>query len=897
MAIPAGCNRAHYRRQADREVYGLIRRGSTDPRWPLPGYTVQPDPRSRFFDPDVPDCPPMPPDDPTSHQLMHYVDGKRAWPWEAAYGRTSYVDNPAWKRYLPVDENGVVVLDRQGAVQLALMHSPEYQKRFEDLYLSALGVTFERFQFDTQFFGGNSTFFTADGPARGNRSSSRLNTDTDLSMRRAFATGGNLVVGVANSLVWQFSGPDDYSGFTLLDFALVQPLLRAAGRAVVLEDLTSAERQLLADIRQLERFRREFYIQTIAGEGLRAGALLGLLRDEVQIRNTERNVVSLQDSLRQLEAAYEAGQESLQSVELTRQNLFGTQSGLLASRANYETSLDGYIVRLGLPPDLEVRIEDPLLERFNLIAPAMTATQDAVDAFADELRDPDQPMPADHRVRTAAIRQECEAQLEAVRKDLELLLEALPRRREALAKLSAREEFRRGDVDPVVGSVAGLHQRVVRWNVDFYGERHPSVEQLAGDLLTTAEGQEWFNEYRQKLREADIAGAAAELTATLAQLEAFERDPAAATAAVNAELAEGAVPKTPKEVLAALGTRLSRQLLGLSLVQARARLDAITLVPIELSPEEAYPIAQANRRDWMNARADLVDTWRQIEMAANDLQSDLDVTFGGEMSTTKEDPFRFRGTTGRLRVGLEFDAPLTRLAERNAYRRVLIAYQQARRDYYAFEDGVNQSLRSLLRTIRLDQLDFEISRGSVFIAITRVDQARRELERPPGVGQAGARGGVAATRELVDSLNRLLTEQNRFAGAWADYEARRMQLDLDLGTMELDERGTWIDPGPIEGGQFGLPGAPQPIPPGPQLLPRPDLPTPPGAEPGQQPAIRILPEVYDADPRPRRFTFDDHSASGRPYPPPAHPRRRLSEAAYDGRIQAAGWTSPLLRPE
>ena len=49
-------------------------------------------------------------------------------------------------------------------------------------------------------------------------------------MRKLFATGGELVVGVANSLVWQFAGPDDYSGTTLLDFSLVQPLL-AGGRS------------------------------------------------------------------------------------------------------------------------------------------------------------------------------------------------------------------------------------------------------------------------------------------------------------------------------------------------------------------------------------------------------------------------------------------------------------------------------------------------------------------------------------------------------------------------------------------------------------------------------------------------------------------------------------------
>ncbi|MFC1597488.1 hypothetical protein ACFL5Q_06070, partial [Planctomycetota bacterium] len=51
LSLAAGCSRDQYRRQADCEVYGLIGCGSTDPRWPLDNYTIEPDPRSRFSDP------------------------------------------------------------------------------------------------------------------------------------------------------------------------------------------------------------------------------------------------------------------------------------------------------------------------------------------------------------------------------------------------------------------------------------------------------------------------------------------------------------------------------------------------------------------------------------------------------------------------------------------------------------------------------------------------------------------------------------------------------------------------------------------------------------------------------------------------------------------------------
>ena len=136
-------------------------------------------------------------------------------------------------------------------------------------------------------------------------------------------------------------------------------------------------------------------------------------------------------------------------------------------------------------------------------------------------------------------------------------------------------------------------------------------------------------------------------------------------------------------------TELSGELLELSLLQARARLDAITFETVDLTPEQGYCIASRHRRDWMNARAELVDSWRLITFNADDLQSDLDFVFSGDIGNVGDNPFGIRGNNGRLRVGLEFDAPLTRLAERNIYRQSLIEYQQARRDYYQFRDGVH----------------------------------------------------------------------------------------------------------------------------------------------------------------------------------------------------------------
>ena len=275
-ASSTGCSRTFYRRQADIDAYGLVREKATHPHWRLENYTISVDPRSRMYDPYSIDCPPIPPDDPTAHELMHCVDHKRGWPFWHDNGERPFVENPAWPEYIEIDERGVVKLSAEDAVRLALLHSRTYQTQVENLYLSALDVSAERFDFDTQFFAGYNVFASWLGrDARGtnngqSESNLQLNTASDFNntswqMRRNFSTGSTLIVNFANQLMWQFSGPDDYRGTSLIDFALFQPLLRDAGRERILEVLTLSERALLANVRSMEQYRQGFYVNVMTG--------------------------------------------------------------------------------------------------------------------------------------------------------------------------------------------------------------------------------------------------------------------------------------------------------------------------------------------------------------------------------------------------------------------------------------------------------------------------------------------------------------------------------------------------------------------------------------------------------------------------------------------------------
>lgn len=888
-----GCHRGHYREQADVQAYNLIRSNSYA-HWPLEDIRIYVDPRSRMFDPFCPEREPMPPDDPAAHELMHFVDGKKGYAHWHANGDTTSVENPNWMEYLPLDENGVLNLSANQAYDLALLNSRSYQREFETLYLSALDVSTEKFRFDTQFFGGHSSFFTTSGRLRTPRSELDLSTfsqqtgrlglpvggvtapsQANVLLRKSFATGADLAVGFANSLIWEFGGPNDYTGFTILDLSLVQPLLRAAGKDRIMEQLTLAERALLANVRQMERFRRGFYVEILtgvnapdgatrrggffgasglegfsgvggggfgrigggfggggAGDGFggggagaaQVGGFMGLLQALQDIRNQQATIVGLRNNLAQLRESLNENllripedvetlvRERLQIAQ-ARQALLNSESVLINSQANYQTTLDGFKITLGLPPHICVNVDDPMVDAFNLLDPGILVVQErltklrSVVALVNEqilTTAASAPVDADqkrvlildeklarqltrlrnhiHRIH-GIVEQINQGNLAAARRDVERLRQALPERRRSL--IAMRDRYQQ-DND----------------RFEQYNNLDPCQETLLADIDPAV-----FDFQRLEMAPGQLAAEVSDLATKfgsyalpLADMDAYLND-LLTTAGRSEEVDYQALEQRVIFAIPSLLSDLTQDVLDLQLVQARGRTDTVDLIAIDLKWDLALEIARKYRRDWMNQRAGLVDSWRLIEFNADNLESNLDIVFDGDLQNVGDNPLSFQAINGQARAGLRFDAPITRLQERNTYRQALIEYQQARRTYYLFEDNISRVLRFTLRTIDLNRVNFEERRIAVLSAIDQVvltDQIQKLRE------ERGLEAGVTAARDVVSALADLQSAQNDFLSVWLSYEAQRLSLDLNLGTMNLDPTGLWIDPGPI-GDEFGYP--------------------------------------------------------------------------------------------
>ena len=785
VLIACGCSRTHYRLQADRDAYDVIAERNTDPRWSTPDYGIEMDPRSRYHDDHDPDRSPMPADDPVSHQYMHSVNGIEGWDkWHDNGDRVGY-ENLSWRdqlgEYVEVSQEGVVQLDIDSAVQLTYLHSPAHQQQLETLYLSSLDVTTERFRLDTQYFGGYDAVYSHNGslipaglgydsvtggfastsPGQGLETNRlTLGQPAALQARRRLATAGEMVVGFANSFVFEFTGGDGNLAASLANFSLVQPLLRGAGKDIALEQLTNRERTLLANVRAYKRYRQGLYTQVAIGElgvsglqrggsstsfsgstGSGTGGYIGLLQQLQRIRNIEDNLNLKYRIVAQLEALLEVGVINLGQVDEFRLSVQRERSNLLQNRNSLALSLDFYKTNtLGLPPDLSIELDDSLIQQFEMFTRGANAIQDTIFLLQDRVGE----MPEDPSLES----------VDAVLADAAMLVEPL-----------------REQLDDIQKDLENMKLVV------------PVRERAMTD-----EERELFQQDRNQL------------ATTLVDMEAKHVEVTSTIQMLQDGLSEQTKADSITGVVVWLGETL-RLIQRSVLIQARARLEAVTVEDIDLDAPEAFDIALANRLDIMNARAALVDRWRQIEISADALQSTVNITASGDIQTARNNPVSFRAPTGSLRMGMEFDAPFTRLLERNTYRESLINYQQNRRTFIQSRDSVHLGLRNLLRQIDQLRTNMEIQRQAAAISIRRVDLTRATLYAPvapPQPGQPVAPFGPSSSRNLIDSLDSLRNTQSAFMSAWLSYYAARMRLARELGIMTLDQDGIWMDePTPV----------------------------------------------------------------------------------------------------
>ena len=306
----------------------------------------------------------------------------------------------------------VYKIDMQQALLLAIMNARFYQFNVEQVYLAAIPVTLQRFLFGPQFYagmspltspltpgGGSAGFPSTAGVSTANQFNyatrgfspngqiSTLNLGTIAGFGKAFSTGGQLLMGFANELLFNFAGknPQQPTVISALPISFTQPLLRGGGRAVTLEPLTQAERNLLYQVRAFGLFRQQFFVVALTGGTIQnfgqtftlagfssAGnsdptiGFLPVVFNLVELEVDRRNLVFLESVARLYQELIQGEASGLSRLQLDQvmQRVIAGRAALIADRQTYRTSLDQLRMQMSLPPDLPLIVDMSLAQPF-----------------------------------------------------------------------------------------------------------------------------------------------------------------------------------------------------------------------------------------------------------------------------------------------------------------------------------------------------------------------------------------------------------------------------------------------------------------------------------------------------------------------------------------------------
>ena len=758
VILCAGCTRKDYRLWADRDAYRLLKTRQSDPLWDIPERRVEPDPRSRLADGFDPDCSPVPTDDPSAQGYMrHPFRSKPVTYWDER-GDAGEVDQQTWLEHLPYDEDGKVQLTQQVSVDLALMHSRDFQDQVESLYTQALSLSQNRFEFSLNWFGGSDSSFSANDD--GFDAQRNLNISPNVGFSRNLASGGQVAANLANSFVWQLGGgPNQNFGAGNLLLSITQPLLRGAFQQVRTESLTQSERSLLYSVRDFARFRRQFYLNTVS-------QYLQLLNQSQGIRIEEENLRNLRLNYEEHQELLNRGLVSPIQVDQVFQSYQNGRLSVINTKQSLEASLDQFKFQLGLPAKVPVEIDNSMLQAFRLNSGELEALREDAEKLENALIEylPPEKAPREFFERSYASLESMLDRVDEIKPQVESELDDWLKRLEATKPDANTDENER--IEHQQQSSYALRLREVFNELDEFlaGTREEiAAAKTALDKNAENETQEETEEQKLDKRVQD----------------ALEPN-----------------PESPEEVawkrLQESVNRRLRDVIGTLFVsQTQIRLFAIEIKPVDLEPETAVQIALQNRLDLKNARAQVVDSFRTVEIAANQLQSDLNVSASANLQSdaTRDNPLRFDGDENQYQLGVQFDGPLNRFSERNAYRASQISYQQQRRAYMATEDSIVIDIRQDMRQLLNNKFDFQISRQQLIAATRQVDEAQLNLRA--GGGQGG--GDSSLTQDLLNALNVLRNAQNSVISSWVSYEISRIRLFVDLELLMLDENGIWIN--------------------------------------------------------------------------------------------------------
>jgi len=283
-------------------------------------------------------------------------------------------------------EVGAHVITLEESLEIAVLHSRSYQNRKETVFLTALSLTQSRHTF-TPIFSSGSSAIGATAPVDVTREISRLVDGTvvkqtevasaqqqqlqlhaDTGVRILLRSGGQIASDFSVDFSSILTGGLPSVSNSRLGARLTQPLLRGAGFKVAREQLTQAERDLLYELRNFARFRKDFSVQI-------ATTYYQVLQNRDRVKNAWIGLQNFRLNVEREESFAKEGQRTQAALGQLQQAQLTTETQWNNAYRNYKQSLDQFKILLGIPVDTNLVLADEELEKLAILHPEISVNQ------------------------------------------------------------------------------------------------------------------------------------------------------------------------------------------------------------------------------------------------------------------------------------------------------------------------------------------------------------------------------------------------------------------------------------------------------------------------------------------------------------------------------------------
>ncbi|MBL8901410.1 MAG: TolC family protein [Planctomycetes bacterium] len=274
-----------------------------------------------------------------------------------------------------VNEAGVVEIDLHRTLEIAFENSRDYQTRKENVYVAALNLTRQRFNFGLQWFD------RGDGGVAGvEGDTGNATADNEFGVDKFFEFGGSLGLSILTSFSRIIVQDDEWSFGNALSASFTTPIMRGFGYWIAREPLTQAERDSLYAVREFRRFQRTFTV-SIASQFLR------VLQQKANLRNALENLESLRLNADRQREFHEAGRIDIVQLGQAAQDELSAEQRVVTASAALDSALDQLKLTLGVPTVARFAVLERDLEKLSeQIAEVFTPDEELCIQLARTLR-------------------------------------------------------------------------------------------------------------------------------------------------------------------------------------------------------------------------------------------------------------------------------------------------------------------------------------------------------------------------------------------------------------------------------------------------------------------------------------------------------------------------------